>query len=97
MAYDSDLLGSMHQRQSEELLLRTRAFSAYEVICQATSVAADVLNMTGKLGVVAPGALADLLAIDGDPLQDLGRLGEQGRYMDLIIKQGRIFRNRLAA
>ncbi len=95
MAYGSDLLGTMHQRQSEELMLRTRAFSSYEVICQATSVAAEVLNKTGELGVVAPGAMADLLVVDGDPLKDIGLLGEQGRHLDLIMKNGRIFKNRL--
>jgi imidazolonepropionase-like amidohydrolase len=85
MAYGSDLLGTMHQRQSKELIIRTCAFSNYEVICQATSVAAEVLNKTGELGVVAAGATADLLVVDGDPLKDLARLGEQGKYPDVII------------
>ncbi|SMG07394.1 metal-dependent hydrolase family protein [Paraburkholderia susongensis] len=96
MAYGSDLLGTMHQRQSEELILRTRAFSNYEVICQATSVAAEVLNRTGELGVVAPGATADLLVVDGNPLESIELLGEQGRHLDVIMKQGEFFKNRLA-
>ncbi|KVC95766.1 peptidase M38 [Burkholderia ubonensis] len=97
MAYGSDLLGTMHQRQSEELLLRTRAFSNFEVICQATSIAAEVLNKTGELGVVAPEATADLLVVNGDPLQNIGLLGEQGRHLDVIMKQGELFKNSLAA
>ena len=48
--------------------------SAHEVICSATSVAAEVIRMEGKLGVVAPGAIADLLVVDGDPLRDLALL-----------------------
>lgn len=95
MAYGSDLLGSMHQRQNEELLLRTRAFSTHEVICQATSIAAEVLNKTGELGVVAEGAIADLLVVDGDPLKNIGLLGEQGRHLDVVMKQGAFFKNRL--
>ncbi|KQR81815.1 peptidase M38 [Burkholderia sp. Leaf177] len=97
MAYGSDLLGTMHQRQSEELMLRTRAFSNYEVICQATSVAADVLNKTNELGVVTAGAIADLLVVDGNPLKDIEVLGHQGRHLDIIMKQGRFFKNRLVA
>lgn len=97
MAYGSDLLGSMHQRQSEELMIRRETFSPFEVICQATSVAAEVLNKTGELGIVAPGAVADLLVVDGDPLHDLAVLGEQGRHLDVIMKQGRCFKNRLGA
>jgi len=97
MAYGSDLLGTMHQRQSEELMLRTRAFSNHEVICQATSVAADVLNKTNELGVVTAGAIADLLVVDGNPLKDIKVLGHQGRHLDIIMKQGRFFKNRLVA
>ena len=52
--------------------------------------------MKGKLGIVAPGAFADLLAIDGNPLDDLGLLQHQGRHMALIVKGGRIVKNALA-
>ncbi|WP_438391636.1 amidohydrolase family protein [Caballeronia sp. DA-9] len=97
MAYGSDLLGTMHQRQSEELMLRTRAFSNHQVICQATSVAAEVLNKAHELGVVAAGAIADLLVVNGNPLADIGVLGQQGRHLDVIMKQGLLFKNRLAA
>ena len=97
MAYGSDLLGTMHQRQSEELMLRTRAFSNHEVICQATSIAAEVLNKAEELGVVSAGAIADLLVVDGNPLADIGFLGQQGRHLDVILKQGQFLKNRLAA
>ena len=44
--------------------------------------------MSGKLGVVAPGAIADLLAVDNDPLEDLGVLGDQGARIVAIMKAG---------
>jgi imidazolonepropionase-like amidohydrolase len=88
MAYGSDLLGSMHQRQSEELQIRAKVFTPYEVILQATSVAADVLNMQGKLGIIAEGAIADILIVDGDPANNLGVLGNQGKNIDYIMKDG---------
>jgi imidazolonepropionase-like amidohydrolase len=52
--------------------------------------------MEGKLGVVAPGAHADLIAIDGDPLWDLTLLGHQGRHMPLIMKAGAFVKNEIA-
>lgn len=98
MAFGSDLLGSMHQRQNEELLLRQRSFTPFEVILQATSIAAEVLNKTGELGVVATGAVADLLVVDGNPLKDLSLLATgQGEHLAVIMKEGRLFKNRLQA
>jgi imidazolonepropionase-like amidohydrolase len=96
MAYGSDLLGEMHQRQSEEFLLRAQVLPPHEVIKSATSTAAAVLRMEGKLGVVAPGATADLIAIDGDPLGDLTLLGAQGKHMPLIMKAGALVKNSIA-
>ena len=46
--------------------------------------------MTGKLGVIAAGAFADLIVIEGDPLKDLGLLQEQGRHMPLIMQGGKL-------
>ena len=88
MAYGSDLLGEMHRHQSEEFVIRGRALPAHEVIGSATHVAAKLLRMEGKLGVVASGAHADLIVVDGDPLQDLSLLTAQGRHMPLIMKGG---------
>jgi imidazolonepropionase-like amidohydrolase len=88
MAYGSDLLGEMHRHQSEEFVIRGRALPAHEVIGSATHVAAKLLGLEGKIGVVAPGAHADLIVVDGDPLKDLSLLTRQGRHMPAIMKGG---------
>lgn len=88
MAYGSDLLGEMHRHQSEEFVIRGRALPAHEVISAATHVAAKLLKLEGKIGTVAPGAHADLIVVDGDPLKDLALLTRQGRHMPLIMKGG---------
>ena len=56
-----------------------------------------LLGRPGELGVVAPGAYADLLLVDGNPLRDLGVLGGQGEHLDLIVRAGEIVTNRLGA
>ena len=53
MAYGSDLLGEMHRRQSEEFTIRGQVLPAQEIIASATSIAAEVLGMAGRLGTVA--------------------------------------------
>jgi imidazolonepropionase-like amidohydrolase len=95
MAYGSDLLGEMHARQSEEFEIRARVLPPHEVIKSATSAAAQVLRMEGKLGVVAAGAQADLIAVGGDPLKDMSLLGGQGRHMPLVMKAGAFVKNEI--
>ncbi|KQU50055.1 peptidase M38 [Bosea sp. Leaf344] len=88
MAYGSDLLGEMHRHQSEEFVIRGRALPAHEVIASATHVAAKLLKLEGKIGTIAPGAHADLIVVDGDPLKDLSLLTRQGKHMPAIMKGG---------
>src|SRR5580704_7587809 len=68
IGYGTDLLGPMHRHQSREFVLRAEAMAPFEVIRSATMVNAELLNRAGELGVIAPEARADLIAIDGDPL-----------------------------
>ena len=53
--------------------------------------------MVGQVGIVAPGAYADLLVIDGNPLDDIRVLTDPGRNLKLIMKEGRIYKNELGA
>jgi imidazolonepropionase-like amidohydrolase len=95
MAYGTDLLGELHEHQSEEFLIRVEALPAIEVLRSATLFAAEVLQMENRLGVVAPGAFADLVVVEGNPLDDLGLLQEQGRHIPCIVKDGRFVKNTL--
>lgn len=95
MAFGTDLLGAMHRRQSEEFLIRREVLPAAEILRSATSHAAKLLRQEGRLGVVAPGALADLIVVDGDPLADLALLTEQGAHLPAIMQGGRFVKNTL--
>jgi imidazolonepropionase-like amidohydrolase len=57
----------------------------------ATGKAAEMLGMEGDLGVVAPGAYADIVAVSGDPLKDIGQLQKVG----FVMKDGKVYRNEL--
>ena len=96
VAYGSDLLGQLQVDQSREFLFRAEVLKPIEIIRQATLVGADVVRQTGKLGVVEPGAFADLIVVDGDPLKNLGLFQDQGAHLSAIMKGGVFHKNRLA-
>ncbi len=96
MGLGTDLLGRMQAHQSREFAIRAEALSPAEILLSATSVNAELLQRTGELGVVAPGALADLLVVDGDPLADISLLERPLATLAAIMKGGRFYRNRLS-
>src|SRR3984957_18309018 len=95
LAYGTDLLGQLQAAQSEEFTLRAQVLSPAEIIRSATIVGAQVVRMEGKLGCLKPGAFADLLVIDGNPLKDLKLLQQQGQHLSVIMKGGQFHKNRL--
>jgi imidazolonepropionase-like amidohydrolase len=95
VAYGTDLLGQLQSEQSREFLIRAEVQRPIEIVRAATLIGAQVLRQVGKLGCLKPGAFADLLVVDGNPLADLSLLQEQGRHLSVIMKGGRFHKNRL--
>jgi imidazolonepropionase-like amidohydrolase len=95
VGFGTDLLGKLYTQQCRELTLRRQVFSPLEILRQATSVTADLMQMRGRLGCIAPEAYADLLVVDGDPLQDIDLLAADGRNLRLIIRAGELIKNEL--
>jgi imidazolonepropionase-like amidohydrolase len=96
LCFGSDLLGSLYDQQCREFTLRSEVFTPFEILKQATSITAEMMMQSGKLGVVAPGAYADLLVVDGDPLKDIGLLAANGRHLSVIVREGEVVKNLIA-
>ena len=92
IAFGTDLLGETHVRQSEEFAIRSRVLPAAEVFASATTVAARLIGMEGRLGVVAPGAIADLLVVQGAPQEDAAILADHQRSILMVMKAGAVHR-----
>ncbi|MCY0386804.1 amidohydrolase family protein [Robbsia sp. Bb-Pol-6] len=90
----SDLLGDMHAAQYEELTLRQAVMKPADILRSATSVNAELMNQTGQIGVIAPGAHADLIVVDGNPLEDLAIFQKRDTLL-AVMKGGRFHSNRL--
>ena len=95
MGFGSDLLGESQRLQSDEFRLRAEVLSPAEAVASATVVGAEVLGMPGRLGRLVPGALADILVVDGNPLRDVSCLLGQGERIPLVMKEGAIQFNEL--
>jgi imidazolonepropionase-like amidohydrolase len=63
-----------------------------EAIRAATSRAADLLDEKGELGIIAAGAYADIIAVNGDPAKDVKELGN----VKFVMKNGSVFKNEIA-
>jgi imidazolonepropionase-like amidohydrolase len=95
IGFGTDLLGAMHRHQSREFVIRAETMAPFDIIRSATSVNAELLNRPGEIGIVAPGACADLIVVDGNPLADISLLDGQGEHLTHIMKQG-VFYKRTA-
>lgn len=105
VAFGTDSFGSMRAYRAavREFGHRRRWFDSVEILKQATSHNAKLLELTGPrnpyqdgpLGVLQPGAYADLLLVDGDPLSDVTLLEDHENNIQLIMKDGRVYKNTL--
>jgi len=93
VGYGTDLLGSTYVQECREFTLRSEVFTPLELLRQATSVNAELMMMKGQLGCIAPGAFADLLVVDGDPLKDIGLVADDGRKLSAIVRAGEVVKN----
>ena len=94
--FGTDLLGSTYTRECREFTIRSDVFTPLEILRQATSVNAEIMQMQGKLGCIAPGAYADLLVVDGDPLADIGLLAADGKNLRAIVRAGELVKDELS-
>jgi imidazolonepropionase-like amidohydrolase len=90
--------------QSLEFKARAKYFTPFEILKQATSVNASIVAMSGPmmnpyldgpLGVIKEGAYADMLIVDGNPLEDILLLVDPEKNLKVIMKDGKIYKNTL--
>lgn len=105
VAFSTDIIGSPAAltKQNDEFKYRLEAWSSHEVLMQATSKAGELLALSGRLnpypagplGVIKEGAYADILLVDGNPVEDAMIMVDYEKNFDLIMKDGVIYKNQL--
>ena len=94
VAFGTDI-AFWHEHQCEEFLIRGEVLEPIDIIRSATIIGAEVVRMVGRLGVVKPDAFADLIVVDGNPLDDLGLFQDQGAHIPVIMANGKLVKNAL--
>jgi imidazolonepropionase-like amidohydrolase len=101
-AFGTDILFSpaLAERQGHGIVDLTRWFTPAEALAMATSANGELLALSGlrnpypgKLGVVEQGALADLLVVDGNPLENIDLIADPANKFLVIMKDGVIYKN----
>jgi len=105
ITFSSDWFGSddAYALQSQEWIARKNLWEPVEIIRQATGTAGELLALSGqrnpfkegKLGVIGEGAYADLVLVDGNPLEDISLLADPEKNLRLIMKDGKLYKNTL--
>jgi imidazolonepropionase-like amidohydrolase len=93
VGFGTDLLGALYVQECREFMLRREVFTPVEILRQATSVNAELMQLDGQLGCIQPGAFADLLVVDGDPLKDIGLLAVDGKNLRTIVRGGEVVKH----
>src|ERR1051326_7476400 len=91
VVFGTDAVAGAHGRNAEEFIYRVRdaGEKAMDAIVSATSMAAESLGMGGKIGTVSAGMEADLVAVEGNPLEDITAV----RRVRFVMKGGKVYRN----
>ena len=101
-AFGTDILFSreLAERQGQGIVDLTRWFTPAQALAMATSANGELLALSGlrnpypgKLGVVEQGALADLLVVDGNPLENIDLVADPANKLLVIMKDGVIYKN----
>jgi len=91
IVFGTDAVAGAHGHNIEELIYRVQkgGQDAGAAILSATSVAAESLKMGDRIGAIAPGMGADIIAVEGDPLKDVTAL----RRVVFVMKDGKVYKN----
>jgi imidazolonepropionase-like amidohydrolase len=91
IVFGTDALAGSHGRNAEEFIHRVRdgGVDPMSAMVSANSLGAEALGMSDRIGSIAPGLEADIIALDGDPLKDITAV----RRVVFVMKGGTVFKN----
>jgi len=96
MGMGTDLFEArFHPMQNEEFEFRSDVVKPIDQLRSATSINAEIMQKSGLIGCLSPGAYADIIAIDGNPLKDISLMARPEETFAMIMKAGDFVRHQL--
>jgi imidazolonepropionase-like amidohydrolase len=92
----SDIIGPMQHLKARELMIKAEILSPMQAIVSATRTNAELLGVESTLGTLKPGKTADLIVLDGNPLEDISLFENALENVVLVMKAGIVCKDRLA-
>lgn len=92
----TDLFGALRDQQSREFQVRGQHESSLDVLRSATSVNAELIGLQGEVGALRAGAIADIIAVSGNPVADVAVLADPRHTLKLVVHDGRVILNHIA-
>jgi imidazolonepropionase-like amidohydrolase len=96
LGFGTDLLGEAQPWQNREIAIRAELEPARDVLASMYRTNPRLCQLEGEIGLIVPGALADLVVTDVDPLDDLAALADPEKTLSVIIARGQPVKNRLS-
>jgi len=93
----SDIIGPFQYLKGREFILKAEVMTHMEAIVSATRTNAELIGMSDRLGTVEPGKLADLIVVNGNPLEDLTVFEHGLERVVLVMREGRIVKDVMKA
>lgn len=97
MAFGTDLLGELRKYGGMEFDILAKVLSPAEILRSVTQIGAMACMRDGEIGVIAEGARADFIVVDGDPFADVTLLGRPEETLRMVVKSGRVARDFMKA
>jgi imidazolonepropionase-like amidohydrolase len=93
VGFGTDLIGDLERYQATEFNIRREALQPIDILRSATSINAEIIGQADSIGRVATGLLADLIVVDGNPLENVGLFDEDGTHVPVVMKGGDVFKS----
>jgi imidazolonepropionase-like amidohydrolase len=91
----SDIIGPLQHLKGKELAIKAEVLSPMEAIVSATRTNAELLGVEDRLGTLEPGKTADLMVLDGNPLEDMTLFERAIEKVVLVMRDGEVFKDLL--
>ena len=91
----SDIIGPFQYLKGRELAIKAQVMTPMEAIVSATRTNAELFNMSEQIGTVEAGKSADMIVVDGDPLDDISLFDKGGEPVVFVMKEGQVMKNLL--